>query len=298
MTTTQQISRAMYFAGLRSGIREAMDDLNGVRRALIDSAYLPSRTAEMQAASSSIESASNKLYLLLRQARDALRTAADSFRDTEGNDNAVIPAPTAGMGERFAGSWRGIIADPEQPQVHDQRAMFDGVPYQAWVDRFGPPNSNGGTEWVLRTPAGPATIYTTKSDTGQEAPVADATIWCIGGHSDVVVAQLDHALSPDVQFKQHDFTPSSSGPNGTLNVYSELAHWLTEAGLELRDVQGWLNSEWVPDSTQLAAGSAAARDSIVDLIQEANELLADAQATAQEVLEPYCATATAAHGTN
>lgn len=294
MTTTQQISRAMYFAGLRSGIREAMDDLNGVRRAVIDSAYLPDRTTKMQAASASIQSTSNKLYLLLRQARDALRTAADSFRDTEGKDNAVIPAPTAGMGERFAGSWRGIVADPEQPQVHDQRATFEGVPYQAWVDRFGPPNSNGGTEWVLRTPAGPATIFTPS----QDVRVTDATIWFIGGHSDVVVAQLDRALFPEVQFKQYDFMPSASGANGALNVYSELAHWLTEAGLEMRDVRAWLNSEWVPDGSQLPAGSVGARESIIDLIEEANELLAGAQATAGEIRETFCATVTAAPGTN
>lgn len=173
MTTTQQISRATYFAGLRSGIREAMDDLNGVRSALIESAYLPGRTPDLTAATHTIETTTTELYLLLRKARDLLKSAADSFRGIEGKDTATIAAPEAVMGQRFAGSWRGVIADANQPTLHDRRVTFDGIAYHAWVDRFGPPNSAAGNEWVLRTAAGPATIYASNNDNEASIPITE-----------------------------------------------------------------------------------------------------------------------------
>lgn len=295
MTTTQQISRAMYFAGLRSGIREAMDDLNGVRRALIDSAYLPGRTPDLTAATHTIETATTQLYPLLRKARDLLKSAADSFRGIEGKDTTTIAAPEAVMGQRFAGSWRGVIADANQSTLHDRRVTFDGIAYQAWADRFGPPNSSTGTEWVLRTPAGPATIYASHTDTDTSVPITEVTAWHIGGHSDVVVAHLDHALMPDIPFTQHNFTPASHGPNGGLNVYSELTHWLTEATLELRDVQAWMTSDWTPAGIALHPTTTNARNTITDLLHQGQTLATDARATAQSALETYCATATTPH---
>lgn len=268
-----------------------MDDLNGVRRALIESAYLPGRTPDLAAAALTIETETTQLYPLLRKARDLLKSAADSFRGIEGKDTTTIAAPEAVMGQRFAGSWRGVIADANQPTVHDRRVTFAGIAYQAWADRFGPPNA--GTEWVLRTPAGPATIYAASdNNTDATIPISDATTWHIGGHSDVVVAHLDHALMPDILFTQHNFTPASHGSNGGLNVYSELTHWLTEATLELRDVQAWMTSDWTPPGIALHPTTTNGRNTITDLLRQAHTLVTDAQATAQATLETYCATAT------
>lgn len=290
MTTQQQIPRGMFFADLRSGIREAMDDLNGVRHTLIESAYLDDLPVEIAAARRSIESTNTQVYLLLRDARNRLRAVSDSFRDDEGKDGTLIPAPEVLMGQRYTGSWRGVIADPSQPPVHDRRAIFAGVPYQAWVDRFGHPNANGGTEWVLRTPAGPATIYPPVPTTGQADPIVHITTWNIGGHSDIVVANLDHALTPEIHFNQTELTSSSQSFNGGLNVFSAMTHWLTEAGLELRDVQAWLNSDWVPYGTGLPTSAANARSAIAGLISTAEALIAEAQASAQTAVEIYSAT--------
>jgi len=102
-----------------------------------------------------------------------------------------------------------VVADNTQDAARGGlRAIIAGVSYAEIVKLFGPPNCTDtdldkcDVEWVLRTPAGPATLYNWKPDWAPGVPVAVVTSWHIGGRKNEVVDHMVRALGPRVQVQR------------------------------------------------------------------------------------------------
>ncbi len=80
------------------------------------------------------------------------------------------------------------------------RATIDGIAYEEILKVFGQPNSFNldpdkvDVEWLLRTPAGPATLYNWKPELPPGISIADVANWHIGGLVDEVVPYVMNAL--------------------------------------------------------------------------------------------------------
>lgn len=281
------VGRGWYFADLGHAILCAADNLGDARIASNKAYYIPNVTAEVNDCCGRISSDIANASLLLRNAREQLRAASTAFADSSGKDDVLIPAPQVTFSERYGDSPHGVLADSSQPAVRDVLAVLDGVPYQAWVDRFGPSNSNGGTAWVLRTTAGPATIYRTESGTEEGNSISGTTTWNIGAHADRVIWHLECTLTPDVPFETRERISSVDAPNGGFNVLSEITYALDEASHDLRDVTQWLESDWTPAGTELPAGAAATRISVAGLIERVQTIVDEASELARPLLEGY-----------
>lgn len=283
-----RIPRWQFFGDLWLWIDAARDHLNDAIRPARDTYHLTSRTAEASSVGGKISSLMCDAGLLLHEAGRQIHAASDSFRESGGKDDVLIPAPAVIFAERYGDAEHFVLADSEQPVVHTLRAIFDGVSYQAWVDRFGPPNSNNATEWVLRTMAGPATIYRPELAADQAIPLTDVATWHLGGYSDKMVWLLQSCLIPDVQFTIRGQVWSvEEGPSGGLNLFSQIAYRLDEASQDLRDVLQGLEADWTPAGTELPAAAAAARSSVAGLIERVQAIVDEASELARPLLEGY-----------